>query len=398
MFKSPFFDSISIAQNNDYLKELSKLFPNFPMTSAHPLVLSSKYLPFFNQVVSASYRTLLTIEAEILRRKSEYEELSTLRLIRNYTHSPTLDKFPVFRIDTFFDANTGVLKILEFNTGDPSGLGWADAMTAALVKTIPEAIHTSNLRPIMMTTYLASYLRQKSKREDPTIAIVSPNDSTVRFDHVALKFQLSNFFEKVLLIEPADVCLMNNVPHDRAGNKIDVLIRDAWDEICNPKQFNELQKTIIENKCLVINPLSSNIGDEKLLMCKMKESEIGPYLPLTYKANDIKVSQKDSWVLKPSYGYGGYGVTIGKDVTEEGWRRAYDLALNDSQNWIIQQFVSPPKTTWRSSDGNILEKMNTNLSLWSIGGVFAGAFARLSQANVINVHQGGAFLPVLWQD
>jgi hypothetical protein len=42
------------------------------------------------------------------------------------------------------------------------------------------------------------------------------------------------------------------------------------------------------------------------------------------------------------------------------------------------------------------EKMFSNFSFWIFGGQFAGAFARVCKSELINFHQGGALLPVVY--
>ena len=86
----------------------------------------------------------------------------------------------------------------------------------------------------------------------------------------------------------------------------------------------------------ILNPLSSIIGDQKTLLPYFEDNL--PIIESYHIENLERISlYKDDYVIKPSSGYGGFGVTIGKECNDIEWQDV----LKNADNHIAQNFYTP---------------------------------------------------------
>ncbi len=156
----------------------------------------------------------------------------------------------------------------------------------------------------------------------------------------------------------------------------------------------------------IANPLESGILGEKKLLSRMFSGEfnnilnddekefIEESLPWTKKVNgDLKekiLSEKDKLVLKPDEGYGGEGVSIGKNMSEEEWKKATDEAVRE-EGWIVQEYIEVP--TIEVFDKGEIRKKIMNISSFVFGGKYGGCMTRVSDDPVVNTSKGGGIIP-----
>jgi len=95
-------------------------------------------------------------------------------------------------------------------------------------------------------------------------------------------------------------------------------------------------------------------------------------------------------VLKPDGAYGGTGVVLGWEASDEAWQQALRLAL--SSDYVVQERVEVLEEEFPSCDrGKItLTKRYVDFDpyVWS-GESVEGAGVRLSTSSVLNVTAGG---------
>jgi len=105
---------------------------------------------------------------------------------------------------------------------------------------------------------------------------------------------------------------------------------------------------------------------------------------------EFLLKHRERLVLKPDGAYGGTGVVLGWEASDEAWQQALRLAL--SSDYVVQERVEVLEEEFPSCDrGKItLTKRYVDFDpyVWS-GESVEGAGVRLSTSSVLNVTAGG---------
>ena len=339
---------------------------------------------------------------------------------------------PVIRVDVFFEQDSDRLHILELNTADPSAYAWSDFMLEGLYSSrlFSNFADTQQYTSDLMT---ANHLKMALHRyqehcralnvcpqESPKIALSIAKQSTVYFDFVALEQIYRKLGADVVLVEPGDF------KWDRATNqifakdeRIDIIVRDTLDEVYFPEGgvvHGDLPAILTQSDVCVVNPTASTLGDQKIWLAHLwqtlqstatksaAETLLADALPETWTVTSKNMEQlqqnKDHWVLKPSFGFGGHGVVVGLQMSKVDWQRHLSEIVGSPVAYIAQKHCAP-------MSGFMYPKLNGEIqheptqrcavfSFWLFEGEFKGAFVRMSHNPIINTHQGGALVPVVW--
>lgn len=110
---------------------------------------------------------------------------------------------------------------------------------------------------------------------------------------------------------------------------------------------------------------------------------------------DFLKDEKETLILKPSLGYGGKGVVIGRETKDEDWNQAIDRAVKGE--YVVQEFVNIPIFSVPVVVNRKLELgyKKINLNCLVCGSKLAGSLSRLSDESVINVARGGGLVPTV---
>ncbi len=344
------------------------------------------------------------------------------------------------RLDCFYHPETAEMKFLEFNCGDPSGMGWNDAMldifmTLTAIKKLGEKydLHTDHL----LNTHLQAMLKKYSEfcavkgikpKDKPTFAIVCWRDSTILNDVLEIVNRYNDRGYPTVFADPSDFRYDGKNVYVK-DTLIDAVYRDAIDDFIKPQFWNGVQNIIQAyrdgNICFV-NPVRAATGDFKTLPAIMSDEKyrhlftdeewetmqatvpwtrlIRPGEMETYRGETAEISallkgNKNSFVLKPNEGYGGFGIFLGVDCSQAQWEDAVNKATGPDQHYAVQEFVSIPVDKFpvvEHGEYKGFQPKNININYWSHAGEFAGAFLRAAAGNIINVHQGGGLVPVIF--
>lgn len=334
---------------------------------------------------------------------------------------------PVIRVDAFCDPSDDHFSILEINTADPSAFAWNDFMLRSLYQHQPFADYCLRMNytaDFMARQHLSIVLhryreecrildRQSSPR--PTIALSIAPESTVLFDFVALKDLYQSYGVQTILAKPSDFKWKRERDEVRVGDTlIDIIVRDTLDEVFFPEgetTTGDLPDILAESSICVMNPTASTLGDQKswladlwqdlrtpshtpaakLLAEAMLETHI-----FSKRYRSMLINNRTSWVLKPSSGFGGHGIMIGAGTNPDVWADHIDAVSHSQVPHIIQKHRSAGMGFLTTDATTTLSQRNAVFSFWLFEGKYVGAFARLSQDEIINTHQGGALVPVVW--
>lgn len=305
------------------------------------------------------------------------------------------------RYDLFLDRRTLQVSLLECQAGDPSGMGLQHGMLEALRGSgCWEASDGHACRSLAEA--LCDWLGPQLP--GGLTAFVAPESSFVHNDHltVAGVFARRGFDAEV--VDPRAFSLRGEAL-EASGRRVGAVVRDTTDELLL-EPFRDGAQPLLEawtrGLVPVWNPASAIAGDAKTLLEPLRARPgMAPLMPRTLTLEpalrQAALEAQRGWVLKPSDGYGGFGIVIGPEVDAPTWQRAIDAALAGASRFVLQAYVAPPVEAFPVvEDGAVVVRdRNVVLSAWMVGDRFAGLFARIGPTAVINVHQGGGLIPVL---
>ncbi|MBN1295583.1 hypothetical protein JXA80_02305 [bacterium] len=344
------------------------------------------------------------------------------------------------RLDCFFHPENGEMKFLEFNCGDPSGMGWHDAMLDIFldlpcIHELKEqfAVHVDHLLETHRKAMLYKYQqwcegKKIAVKDKPTFAIVCWKNSTILDDVMEIVLRYNDAGYPTVFADPSDFTYdgRNVFVGD---TRIDAVYRDAIDDFIKPQFWDHCQDILNayrdQNICFV-NPVRAATGDFKTLPAIMSNEKyqhlfteeewwtMQETVPWTrhVKAGmktefhgekaeliDLIKHNKDSFVLKPNEGYGGFGIYIGNDLSQSDWDAAVEKASAPDRDYAVQEFVRIPVDKFPVVENGVFKgfvNKNVNINYWSHAGEFAGAFLRAADGKLVNVHQGGGLVPVFF--
>lgn len=318
-----------------------------------------------------------------------------------------VDPVAIWRFD--FVLHAGKPCFLECNAGDPSGLGIIGELVEAFSRFAPfQAVAEGLSTPDLLAAHRAVVARRcpGAKR----VVFLGARESHVLAD---IRAMAANYRRAGWDAEVAD-------PRDLAGGpeglwlgdrRIDVVLRDTIDELAQDP-FLEAGRRVAEaykaGQVAVLNPFGSCVADAKSLLAVPADgagpawAQAVPHLPATYRpgegaATRAGLGDRRRWVLKPSEGWGGHGVVVGRSTSPVAWATAVEAALAAPHAFIAQAHVpqpigrfpvETPSGTW------IRPRRYITSSAWAMDGRFVGCFARVGATPVINVKQGSALVPV----
>ncbi|MDX2014506.1 MAG: circularly permuted type 2 ATP-grasp protein [Myxococcaceae bacterium] len=312
------------------------------------------------------------------------------------------------RLDVAFpSADPTTFQLLEVQAGDPSAMGWADALADAL------GGHAT-----LMPSHRAVFEALTPGRR---IAFCVLDGSIVESDHELLREHYASNGWEALRVDPRE--LSWNGTHLLArGRPVDALFRDALDELFELPSSRTggqaLRHALAANAVVLMNPLAAAGGDDKSLLEPLSH-ELPALVPWTRVVREREVDwngrevalrellrdEARELVLKPVDGYGGFGITLGRFVDGPTWQKAVDEALTQPGRFIVQRFTPLPRAHVEILDGREFRTMEAWVvhSLWfhptpgAPSFQLVGGYRRASVAPVVNVHQGGGLGVVCWK-
>lgn len=343
------------------------------------------------------------------------------------------------RLDVFFHPETKELKFIEFNCGDPSGMGWNDNMLEmfldlpAVKELGKKYVLTADFlvkshEKILMRKYRQFCERKGVKPEaKPNVAFVCWNESTILGDFLSFVEYYKSLGYNTIFADPRDFDYDGHVVSVK-GMVIPVLYRDAIDDFIKDEFWPDCQnliKAYRDGNICFVNPVSAASGDFKSLLEILSDPQYEKlftpaereahhkHIPWTrtlleektdYHGKQIDMvnyvrDNKELFVLKPNDGYGGFGILIGNVSEQKDWDALIEKSFRDHITYTVQELVRIPRDEFPIvEDGSYkgFKGMNVNINFWSHDGEFAGAFNRAAKGSIINVHQGGGLVPVFF--
>lgn len=330
------------------------------------------------------------------------------------------------RFDAFLEGES--LKMIELNCDSPAGAGYADLLEEFLFEEsllqsfFSEYMVKREFRRERVLAALLEVWEEFGGYEVPNIAIVDWRTVRTRPEFESFK----EFFEskgyKTTIADPRELNYKGGKLYHKNFRIHLVYRRAIFDELLERldevKDFIQAYK---EKAICVVNPLRSRLGSSKALLSILTNPEYDHFF--TEEENRVKrehllwtrrlvdadkfyggkkiylvdflKDEKESLILKPSFGYGGKGVWVGRESKDEDWNSAIDKALKGE--YVVQEFVNIPIITMPVVINRKLDMAykKINLNCLVFGSKLAGNFSRVSEESVINVARGGGLIPTV---
>jgi hypothetical protein len=342
---------------------------------------------------------------------------------------PVYKKPTVFnRHDVLFDGKN--LKFIEFNTDNPGGVGWTDIFEDLyrdhpLYKDLIEHYGLSARRSIISGFYDAALkcYGEMGFSEKPRLALASFRDIPGHSESDIIRDYFIEHGIEANFVDARDFEHRDG-RLQAGGIRYPLIMRTLRAEYYKryPHEMKEFLTGVTSGAACMVNSFRSTTGSYKTILSFLsnplnshyfteKETKyIKKYVPWTRRFDEsvtlspegeeiilknYVLGKRESLVLKPCWGAGGYQVLVGKSTPELKWRETFEEHQGDP-TWIVQEFMEIPEIKIPVIKKNkiVVESRYFNLSPYCIGGKYVGVLGRTSGKDVINIAAGGGILPV----
>ncbi|HUF25847.1 MAG TPA: hypothetical protein VMM18_02600 [Gemmatimonadaceae bacterium] len=333
------------------------------------------------------------------------------------------DSSPLSRLDAFF-GDDGQLKFTEYNAETPAGSAYNDVLSEVFygLPVMREFLREWDARPLparhnVLHGLLDAYRQWSGSNRLPRIAIVDWSDVPTRSEFLLFQDYFRRQGVGCVLADPrtmeyrAGVLLAEGGPVDLIYKR--VLISEL---IADGGLDQPLVRAVRARAACMVNPFRCKIlhkksslavlGDERNahLFSPEEQRAIEAHIPWTRVVEERRTLHEETkvdlvpWiaehrerlVLKPHDEYGGKGIVLGWEVSDELWRDTLAIALREP--YIVQERVPLPSEPYPSLvDGKVViaDRMLDTAPYVAYGRYVDGCLTRLSTAALLNVTAGG---------
>jgi glutathionylspermidine synthase len=331
----------------------------------------------------------------------------------------------ICRLDAFL---TGYdVKFLEFNADSPAGTGYTDILHAGLSSTIdlPRVRQEFDMTyapilPELIGTLTEAYGHVRARHPDlpesPTLALVDADGSPS-----VPEFRIICAAAAATGLEALH-CTLDELRYDGStlsagGQPVQLVYRRA---LLEDLDQSDLAAAARDGRVCLVNPFRSRVANNKKLFALFQDPRfthliegeeadvIRATIPWTRILRPGRVTygdwtidllsfvadNREKLVLKPASDYGGQGVSLGMETSQDKWEEIIG-AHADRADFIVQEYVPVPEEMFPTvEDGHVQMRLKRfNINPFGIGGRYAGSITRISDRAVINVSAGGGLLP-----
>ncbi|MGR3810978.1 circularly permuted type 2 ATP-grasp protein [Jiulongibacter sp. NS-SX5] len=319
--------------------------------------------------------------------------------------------------------NDGEFYVLEDNIRSPSGVSYVISNRRTLKKTFPGLF--ASYKTARVDNYSSDLLDMLQSvapdplEADPKCVVLTPGIyNSAYYEHTWLAQSMG-----IRLVEGRDLSVKNDCVYMKTINgieKVDVIYRRIDDAFLDPEAFREdsmlgvpgLFRAYLSGNVTLVNAPGTGVADDKAVYTFMPEIikfffgsdvEIGLNNVPTYKCeedDDFKyvLENLNNLVVKPVDESGGYGISIGNQLTEEELDTLADTLKKARRKYIAQPIMSLSMQPTYIEDTNTVEPRHVDLRTFCLKGgngyekVLAGGLTRvaLRKGNlIVNSSQGG---------
>jgi hypothetical protein len=333
----------------------------------------------------------------------------------------------VARPDSFLNGDD--LKFLEFNSDSPAGVVWTDLheevfLASPILSEHPWSadLGRCSCRKLLIDGLLDAFA-EFGLAEEPVAAIVDWCDAGAWPEFLVVQRCFEERGVRAVVADPRDFELRGDTLF-ADGTAVNLVYRRAIIRELHEKREEPGVRDFLEayrrGLVCVVNPFRAKVSGSKACLALLSDARFDrlfddeqnavrrAHVPWTRVLRDGKVDfegrsrdlfelarkNREFFVIKPTSGYGGRDVMIGRETEPRGWDERLDQAATHTGEWTIQAYVNIPEEIFPVMDPELrFEARKVNLNPYLFGGRYAGSFVRLSTNSVINVSVGGGMAP-----
>lgn len=342
-----------------------------------------------------------------------------------YPMDPGLDTpWATSRLDSFYDPEQGILQFVEYNAETPAGMAYDDAIAETFLQLEPMKRFEQHYQVRAFSTVHSLYsslletYHTWGGRGTPQIAIVDWGDVPTLNEHELCRELFEAEGSPTLLADPR--ALEYRGDHLWAGDfRIDLIYKRVLvSELVERMgiHYNPVVQAVRDRKVCISNSFSAKLMAKKAsfvllsdehnhgLFDEGERAAIEAHIPWTRRVQERKTmfhgqeidllpfiaERRDQLVLKPNDEYGGKGVVIGWEATDDLWQETMRAALTTP--YVVQERVNlyhEDFPAWAGSGLNISQRLVDADPFIFFGRTTSGCMTRLSSTTLANVTAGG---------
>ncbi len=328
------------------------------------------------------------------------------------------------RLDTFYIVENRTLKCVEYNAETPAGIGYGDVLGEVFAQLEPmkrfqERYHIQFMPALgnLLASILRAYKDWGGTESSPQMAILDWREVPTLNEHEICRLSFANGGINARLADPR--ALEYHDGHLWIDDfRIDIVYkRVLYHELFEVLGMdNPFVQAIRDRKVFTTNSISAKLlakkaslaflSDEQnqhLFTAEMRDA-IQAHIPWTRLVKERKttcdgqevdlveyvLANREKLVLKPNDDYGGHGVVIGWEASQEGWEAALKQALVTPH--VVQervQIVTRKFPMWLNGELDISPRFIDADPYVFYGEEVHGCLTRLSPVSLLNVTAGG---------
>ena len=410
-------------------KDRKLLFGDRPLTySLRPAFLAESTYNHIQDTVYLLRQSILKIAEAHFNNVHSLDELGLTAEEIELAAIPTniIRLSATARLDAFLTPDS--FKFVELNAESPAGIGYIHNL-AALYREMPIFQEFTKKFPVRFVSPLEhlvdGLLRIYHEEfdgtlEKPTFCIVDFLDIPTIHEFNIIRDYLHRHGYECEISDPRNLELKDGWIYAN-GRKIDIIYRRLLmnefmairSECVAYEEGYRAQKTCYLNsfrtKLVHKKSIFSFLTDPKYtnILNTLELQTIRQHIPWTRKLRDTKTMyrgrmidilehtyrNKQSFVIKPNDEYGGKGVVLGFQATDEEWSNAITYGLENG--YVVQETVDISKEPFMMKTEKGWHQIPTVVDLdpYLNGPMMGGCLVRTSSSNLANVTAGGGSMP-----
>ena len=333
------------------------------------------------------------------------------------------------RLDAFLLPDS--VHFAEYNAESPAGLGYTERLcelfdSLEVMSRFREGRRVRFNRTIapLLEALVASYREWGGRTSPPVVAIVDWRNVPTWTEFEIIRDAFVDLGVPTLICDPRDLSFENGVL-TAEGRRIDLVYRRVLmnDIVARPDECAALVSAYAARAVCVANTFRCKLAHKKALFAVLTDEKhatlfsdaeravIRAHVPWTRVVADADTTKngrrtgllrlaeddREHLVLKPNDEYGGTGVMLGWEMTQEAWRSALGRALGDPQGtWVLQARIPVRREVFPQFDkdgATTMRDMLVDFAPYLFRGRMSGYLTRLSATGLANVTSGGGQVP-----
>jgi len=397
-------------------RELGLVFgdrPTCPFLRPH-IISRSQY----DEVARAASVIAGAVEKVVARALVDNELMSLLGATEREQKMARLDPgYPRLCVTSRLDSyvSDAGFQFLEYNAETPAGVG----DQVQLEKVLFHLEHNRafldqypHWRPAphrrLLKAMLEAYREWGGDKEKPQIAIVDWKGVATESEFYVLRDYFASEGYNTAIVDPRELAY-DGRQLTVASFRIDIaykrVVIHEFLERCD--EDHPLARAYADRRVCLINSFRTKLAHKKASFAVLSDPRyeelftteeieiLRRHIPWTRRVTsevddliDIVGKDRDRFVLKPNDDYGGHGVFLGWETTDDEWKQAIRLAMQ--KPYVVQERVALDKI-WMPmfTDRVRIEQLFVDFNPFLFHNEVEGALVRLSSSSLLNVTSGG---------